>query len=158
MKFEFHHRWGGQETWYTKSMDWARNQKYPWNQICKGIIQWLWKHWVDGKIEMEMDSVDKQTESILKEWEEDAAKYYERPKPEIVERGVFGEEGWSISVSDPSFDRGSEESESGMGTTSNEIRLAKTLPERWDESGDWNDAYLGYYYESRKHSGDVEEG
>ena len=152
MKIEFQHRWGRQETWYTKSMDWARNQKYPWNQIYKGIIQWLWKHWVDGKIEMEMDSVDKQTESIVKQWEKDD----ERPRPEIVETGVFGEEGWSISMSDPNLDRGSEESESGMGTTSNEIRLAEKISDPWDYSGDWNDAFIGFDNEFRKHSGDVE--
>ena len=55
---------------------------------------------------MEMDSVDNQVEEIKNQWEED-----DREQPEIVEEGVFGEEGWSISISNKAFDRGSEETD-----------------------------------------------
>lgn len=155
MKYEFEHQWGGQDTWYTKSKRWAGKQKFPINHLALGTIEWLYKHWVDGKVNMEMDSVDKQTELILKEWEEDAAKYYEqRRKPSIVEAGVFGEEGWSISMSNENIDRGPEESESSLGTSGDEKRLQEILPDPWD--GDWNDVQLGLDYEFRKSARNVE--
>lgn len=69
--FKFEKTWGGEETWYTKSKMWARNQKYPWNQIYKAIIEWLWKVWVDAKVEQEMDSVDNQVREIHKQWDEE---------------------------------------------------------------------------------------
>ena len=66
-----------------------------------------------------MESVDMQAEKIKEEWEKEDG----RSEPEIVERGVFGEEGWSISVSNKNIGGGSEEPKSGMGTPSNEERL-----------------------------------
>ena len=73
MKFEhkFEYEWGGEDNWYTKSKRWARNQKYPWNQICKGVIEWLWVQWVKAKVKMEMASVDKQAKEITEQWEEE---------------------------------------------------------------------------------------
>ena len=62
-----------------------------------------------------MDSVDKQVEEIHSQWEDEERKQF---APEIVEEGVFGDEGWSISISNPIVDRGSEGSESGMDTGS----------------------------------------
>ena len=154
-QYEFEHHWGGETMWYHKAERWAKKQKFPIDHLTLGLIAWLKKHWIDGKIEMEMQSVDKQAEQILKEWEEDAEKYYEQP--EIVERGVFGEESWSISMSNPVVDRGTQEPESSMGTSSNEVRLPEKLPDPWYMTlGDPNDAEIGFHYESRKHTGDVE--
>ena len=86
-KFEF--QWGGEDTWFTKANRWAQKQKYPINHLAMGLIVWLWEMWVDGRVEMEMTSVDKQAEEILKEWEEDAAKYYE-PTVEIKASDIEG--------------------------------------------------------------------
>jgi len=66
---------------------------------------------------MEMQSVDKQAEAIVEQW----AKEDEQPKPEIVETGVFGEEGWSISISNPVIERRSEDPNTSMGSPSNEV-------------------------------------
>ena len=104
--FEFEHHWGGEDTWYTKGKRWAKKQKFPVNHLALGVLEWLWNTWVDEKVKMEMDSVDNQVKEIKKQWEED-----DREQPEIVEEGVFGEEGWSISISNKAFDRGSKETD-----------------------------------------------
>jgi predicted transcriptional regulator len=75
--YKFEHQWGGEDTWYTKGKRWANKQKFPINHLALGFLEWLWKLYVDERIKQEMKSVDKQAEEILKEWEEDAAKYYE---------------------------------------------------------------------------------
>ena len=71
MKYKFEHQWGGEDTWYTKGKRWANKQKFPINHLALGFIEWLWKHWVDGKVQMEMTSVDKQAEEIKKQWEKE---------------------------------------------------------------------------------------
>jgi hypothetical protein len=38
-----------------------------------------------------------------------------------VEEGVFGEEGWSIGISNPVVERRSEEPDTGMGFERNEV-------------------------------------
>ena len=130
VEYKFEHHWGGEDNWYTKGKRWANKQKFPINHLALGFIEWLWQHWIDGKVQMEMQSVDKQTEQILKEWEEDAEKYYEQP--EIVETGVFGEEGWSISITNPVVERRSEEPDTSMGIGSDEIRLEEKFPDPWE--------------------------
>jgi len=153
-EYKFEHQWGGEDTWYTKGKRWAGKQKFPINHLALGVLEWLWQQWVEGKVEMEMQSIDKQVKEIGKIWDEEDER--NRPKPEIVETGVFGEEGWSISMSNPVVDRGSQESESGMGTSGNEVRLPEKLPDPWYMS-DPNDAEIGLSYEFRKTAGDVEE-
>ena len=88
---------------------WIKKQKPPLNIILEYLFSYVEKWYIDAKVEATMRDVDRQTEQILKEWEEDAAKYYEQPK--IVETGVFGEEGWSISISNPVVERRSEETD-----------------------------------------------
>ena len=128
IEYKFEHHWGGEDTWYTKGKRWANKQKFPINHLALGFIEWLWKHWVDGKVEMEMASVDKQAEAIVEQWE----KEDEQPKPEIVETGVFGEEGWSISITNQVVERGTEEFDRSMGIGSNEVRLEEKIPDPWD--------------------------
>ena len=62
VEINFEHHWGGEDTWYTKSKRWANKQKFPINHLALGIIEWLWNHWVDGKVKMTMTDTDKQTE------------------------------------------------------------------------------------------------
>ena len=95
MKYEFEHQWGGEETWYTKARMWARNQKYPLNQLALGVIEWLWKHWVDGRVQMEISDVDKQTEEIKKQWKEEEKK---EPIVEIKPSDIEGLDEVSISA------------------------------------------------------------
>ena len=84
--FEFEHRWGGEDTWYTKGKRWAKKQKNPIVQhLALGFIEWLWEKWVDGRVQMEMASVDKQAEEIRDQWEEKDKKPIIKSTPSEVE-------------------------------------------------------------------------
>ena len=71
MKFEhkFEYEWGGEDTWYTKSKRWAKKQNPIIRSLVLGFIEWLWIKWIEGKVKMEMSSVDKQAEEIVDMWE-----------------------------------------------------------------------------------------
>jgi len=133
--YKFEHHWGGEDNWYTKSKRWANKQKFPINHLALGILEWLREKWIDGRVEMEMASIDKQVKHIGEIWEKEDEQ--NRPKAEIMEEGVFGEEGWSISISNPVVDRGTQETDGRLGIGSDETRLGNAFPDPWD--GDWND-------------------
>ena len=65
-----------------------------------------------------MRDVDRQADAIKKIWEED-----DRREPIIVEKGVFGDEGWSIEISNPVVERGTSSTSTGMVTPSDAQRL-----------------------------------
>jgi len=67
-EYEFEYQWGGEDTWFTKANRWAKKQKFPINHLASGLIVWLWEKWVDGRVQMEMVSVDKQVEEIKEQW------------------------------------------------------------------------------------------
>ena len=129
--YKFEHHWGGEDNWYTKSKRWAFRQKFPFNHLALGIIEWLWKHWVDGKVEMEMASIDKQAKELGEIWDKEDEQ--RANKAEVMEEGLFGEEGWSIGISNPVVERGSEETDGRMGSGGNEIRLGEKFPDPWDD-------------------------
>jgi len=99
MKFEFEHHWGGKDTWYLKLERWAKKQPMPINILAQGMIEWLKKIWIDAKIQNTMREVDLQASHIIQEWE----KTDDRTNRIELERGVFGDEGWSIEISNPAF-------------------------------------------------------
>jgi len=127
---EFEHRWGGEEMWYHKAERWANKQKFPINHLALGVIAWLKEKWIAAKVEATMQDVDRQAEEIVKQWDEEDER--NRPKAEIVEEGLFGEEGWSISISNPVVERGSEETNGRLGTGGNEKGLGGPLPDPWE--------------------------
>ena len=121
MKFEykFEHHWGGNDNWYTKSKRWAKKQS-PWlSHLITGFIEWLHKMWIDGKILRTMDDVDRQAVKILSDWEENDKQI----TPHIVETGVFGDEGWSIEITNPIVERRTNTTSTGMVTPSDAQRL-----------------------------------
>ena len=65
-----------------------------------------------------MRDVDRQADAIKKIWEED-----DRREPNIVETGVFGDEGWSIEISNPIVERGTSSTSTGMAPPSDAQRL-----------------------------------
>ena len=121
MKFQynFEHQWGGKDNWYTKSSRWAKKQPFPLNHLITGFIEWLHKLWIDGKILKTMADVDKDIESIKSTWEENDRQ----STPHIVETGVFGDEGWSIEITNPIVERGTSATSTGMVTPSDAQRL-----------------------------------
>ena len=114
MKYKFEHHWGGEDTWYTRSKRWANKQKFPINHLTLGFIEWLWEHWVDGKVQMEMTSVDKQAEEIKRDWEKEE-------KPQIV-----------IESTPSEVD----------GLDNIRITNQVFVPDPWDS--DWNDVFINH--------------
>ena len=64
------------------------------------------------KIYNTMKDVDRQTDELLHSWKEPERR------PNIVEEGVFGDEGWSIEISNPIVERGTSATSTGMVTGS----------------------------------------
>ena len=103
----------GKIAWYQKAERWANRQP---NQFVKyfslGFIAYLKKWWIDVKIYNTMKDVDRQTDELLQSWKEPERE------PNIVETGVFGDEGWSIEISNPIVERGTSTTGTGMVTGS----------------------------------------
>jgi len=119
------------ETDLQKAKRWIRKQKPPLNTILEYLFSYVEKWYMDWKVETTMQDVDRQAEEIVKQWDEEDER--NRPKAEIVEEGLFGEEGWSISISNPVVERRSQETDRRMGTGSNEKGLGEKLPDPWDD-------------------------
>ena len=119
MKIEFEKQFGeGTDPWYAKAERWAKKQRYPISFLLLGVIEWLKNKWIDVKIYNTMRDVDRQADAIKKIWEED-----DRTEPNIVETGVFGDEGWSIEISNPIVEGRSSSTGTGMVTPSDAQRL-----------------------------------
>ena len=61
-----------------------------------------------------MADVDKDIDKIKSTWEENDREI----TPHIVETGVFGDEGWSIEITNPIVERGTSTTSTGMVTGS----------------------------------------
>lgn len=123
--YKFEHHWGGEDTWYTKGKRWANKQKFPINHLALGIIEWLWKHWVDGKVEMEMQSIDRQVKEIGKIWDEED----ERNRQPTVEEEPSGVPDLpTLRIRAPFVERGTEESSTSVAPSSTEIQI----PDPWE--------------------------
>ena len=120
-KIEFYKQFGkGSDPWYAKAERWAKKQRFPISFLLLGAIEWLKNKWIDVKIYNTMRDVDRQADAIKKIWEED-----DRTEPNIVETGVFGDEGWSIEISNPIVGGGTSATSTGMVTGSNASGLQK---------------------------------
>ena len=120
MKFEFETTFGpGVDPWYAKAERWAKKQRFPISFLLLGIIDYLKKKWIDVKIYNTMQDVDRQADDLLKQWEENDTQC----TPHIVEKGVFGHEGWSIEITNPIVERGSSSTGTGMVAPSDAQRL-----------------------------------
>ena len=74
MKIEFEKQFGkGTDPWYAKAERWVKKKfKNPFLQhLGLGFIAWLKEKWVEGKIDMEMSSVDSQIEKLHEDWDEE---------------------------------------------------------------------------------------
>ena len=89
----------GVDPWYDVPERWVKKKfKNPFVQhLALGLIEWLKQQWIEVKVANAMRDIDKQTEQIKKIWEEQD----DREEPIIVEKGVFGDEDWSIEISNP---------------------------------------------------------
>ena len=124
MLFSFEKTFGeGVDPWYNKAERWVKKKfKNPFvRHLALGLIKWLKKKWIYAKIENTMRSVDAQAEQLVKEWDRNEPI----KRPNIVEKGVFGDEGWSLEISNPIVERRSEATSTGMVTRSDAQRLRK---------------------------------
>ena len=121
MKIEFEKQFGkGVDPWYAKAERWAKKQP-NWfvKNFSLGFIAYLKKWWFNVKIENTMRDVDYQTDQILQQWEENDTQR----TPHILEKGVFGDESWSLEISNPIVERRTETTSTGMDTRSDAQRL-----------------------------------
>ena len=119
MKIEFEKQFGeGTDPWYAKAERWAKKQRFPISFLLLGFIDYLKKWWINVKIYNTMRDVDRQADAIKKIWEED-----DRTEPNIVETGVFGDEGWSIEITNPIVGGGPTSIGTSMVTPSDAQRL-----------------------------------
>ena len=100
----------GKDTTLQKIKRWINKQKPPLNTILKYLFSYIEKWYWDGKVLQTMAGVDLETKKLHELWEADDRQI----TPHTVETGVFGEEGWSIQISNPIVGGRTEESESGM--------------------------------------------
>ena len=122
MLFSFETTFGdGVDPWYDKAERWAKKKfKNPFIQhLALGLIEWLKGKWIDIKVANTMRDIDKQSEQIKQIWEEQDV----RREPIIVEKGVLGDEGWSIEISNPVVEGGPTSTGTGMVTPSDAQRL-----------------------------------
>ena len=123
MLFSFDKTFGdGVDPWYDKAERWVKKKfKNPFVQhLALGLIEWLKIKWIDVKVANTMRDIDKQSEQIKKIWEEQDDR---QSTPHIVETGVFGDEEWSIEISNPIVDRGTSSTSTGMVIGSDAQRL-----------------------------------
>ena len=98
------------ETTLQKIKRWISKQKPPLNIILKYLFSYIEKMYWDGKVLQTMARVDLETKKLHEQWDADDKQI----TPHTVETGIFGEEGWSIQISNPIVGGRTEESESGM--------------------------------------------
>ena len=120
MMWKFEKTFGkGTDPWYAKAKRWAKKQRFPISFLLLGIIDYLQRQWINAKIYNTMKDVDRQTDELLQHWETNEPER----QPHIVEKGVFGHEGWSIEISNPIVERGTSSTGTGMVAPSDAQRL-----------------------------------
>ena len=68
--------------------------------IC-GFFKKLIQHYIDKLIYwMRMVKFDIELETQIKKYHENWLRENEKEKPKVIEKGTFGEDGWSISIGD----------------------------------------------------------
>ena len=100
----------GKDTTLQKIKRWISKQKPPLNIILKYLFSYIEKMYWDGKVLQTMAGVDLEVKKLHEQWDADDKQI----TPHTVETGVFGEEGWSIEISNPIVGGRTEEFESGM--------------------------------------------
>ena len=128
IEHKFEHHWGGEDNWYTKGKRWANKQKFPINHLALGAVEWLREHWVDGRVEMEMASVEKQAEEIKDFWDNE-----DEQRPTVEEEPSSVSDLPTLTIRNSVVERGTEEPGTSMAPTGAKI----PFPDPWE--GDWND-------------------
>ena len=137
--YKFEHHWGGEDNWYTKGKRWANKQKFPINHLALGFIEWLREHWIDGRVKLEMTSVDKQTEEIKQQWDKE-----DEQRPTVEEGPSSVSDLPTLRIRNKAVGPGPEESSTSMASTGSTI----PFPDPWE--GDWNDYAIALCHLNKK--------
>ena len=121
--YKFEHQWGGEDNWYTKGKRWANKQKFPINHLALGAVEWLREHWVDGRVELEMESVEKQAQEIKDQWNKE-----DEQRPTVEEGPSSVSDLPTLTIRNPVVERGTEESGSSVAPSSTKIQI----PDPWE--------------------------
>ena len=66
-----------------------------------GFFKKLIKYYIDKLVDwMRMVKFDLELENEIKKYHDSYLKEVAKSKPKIIEKGTFGEDGWSISIGD----------------------------------------------------------
>ena len=66
-----------------------------------GYFKKLIKHYIDKLVHwLRMVKFDIELETQIKKYHENWLKENVKEKPKVIEKGTFGEDGWSISIGD----------------------------------------------------------
>ena len=103
------------ETWIQKVKRWCAKMAPPFDLLFLYLFSFVEEWYVDSKIELEMDRVDKQTSDILDQWEQQDAP----EAPVIVEKTSEVDGLTGLSISNPVVD-------------------SRSIPDPW--ANDWNDS------------------
>ena len=123
------------QTQLQKIKRWIAKKQPPLRIVLEHLFSFVEKWYWEGKELQTKHQIEQQVKYMGDIWDKEDEQ--RANKAEILETGLFGEEGWSVSISNPVVERRSEETNGCVGVGCDEIRLGEKLPDPW--SGDWND-------------------
>jgi len=112
------------ETTIQKIKRWISKRKPPLNTILMHLFSYVEVWYWEGKLKQTMSDVDSQIEDLHELWDNEHSV---RIRVEEEPSGVAGLP--TLTIRSPFVDKGTEESESGVETSSFEIEI----PDPWDK-------------------------
>ena len=112
------------ETTIQKIKRWISKRKPPLNTILMHLFSYVEVWYWEGKLKQTMSDVDSQIEDLHELWDNEHSV---RIRVEEEPSGVAGRS--TLTIRSPFVDKGTEESESGVETSSFEIEI----PDPWDK-------------------------
>ncbi len=94
------------ETTLQKIKRWINKKEPPLKTILTYLFSYVEKWYWEGKLKQTMSEVDSEVDKIHDVWDNELRT----EQPIQLEEGVFGEDDWSISISNPVIGRGNDDS------------------------------------------------
>jgi hypothetical protein len=98
------------ETTLQKIKRWINKKEPPLKTILTYLFSYVEKWYWEGKLKQTMSGVDSEVDKIHDVWDDELRT----EQPIQLEEGVFGEDDWSISISNPVIGRGNDDSDRVM--------------------------------------------
>ena len=107
------------ETTLQKIKRWINKKEPPLKTILTYLFSYVEKWYWEGKLKQTMSEVDSEVDKIHDVWDDEL----KTEQPIQLEEGVFGEDDWSISISNPVIGRGNDDSGRVMDIKSQEDQV-----------------------------------